>query len=93
MAKYMDSLQKVIDLDPKCVVPSHGVALGGTNILQKTMEHREMREKQILKLFKLGKNINQILDEIYFNIPSKVRKYAAANIQSHLKKLRSEGHL
>ena len=90
MSKYMDSLQKVIDLKPNCVIPSHGIALGGTNILEKTLLHRKLREKQISDLANKGHNVEEILKIIYFDIPDSVVKYAKANIESHLQKISKE---
>ncbi|MBT4791491.1 MAG: MBL fold metallo-hydrolase [Halobacteriovoraceae bacterium] len=93
MTKYMQSLRKVIDLAPESVIPSHGIALGGTNILQKTYDHRLLREKQILELTKKRYSVDQILKNIYFGIPKSVHKYAKANIQSHLLKLKKENKI
>jgi ribonuclease/clavin/mitogillin len=90
MQKYFQTLQKVIDLDPACVIPSHGIALGGTNILQKTLEHRKMREDQILQMYEQGLSNQEMLERIYFDIPEKLFPYAMANIESHLKKLMKE---
>ena len=93
MSKYMASLQKVIALSPRCVIPSHGIALGGTNILQKTFDHRLIREKQILDLYNSGQSVDEILSNIYFDLPLKIVPYAKANIVSHLSKLRLENKL
>lgn len=93
MIKYFDTLQKVIDLDPKCVIPSHGIALGGTNIIQKTLEHRKMREKQVLEMSLKGYSIEQMLSEIYQDIDPKLWKLAKLNIESHLIKLKKESKL
>jgi ribonuclease/clavin/mitogillin len=90
MQKYVNSLRKIIQLNPRSVTPSHGITLGGTNILQKTLKHREIREEQIQELFQAGKDPNEILKIIYFDIPRKLHPYALANIESHLKKLKQE---
>ncbi len=87
MTKYMNSLKKVIQLNPMAVIPSHGIPLGGANILQKTLDHRILREEQVWKLYENGHNIEKILDIIYFDLPEKLRPYARANINSHLDKL------
>ena len=47
MAAYFRTLQRVIDLGPAVVYPSHGIPLGGTHILQKTLKHRRLREEQV----------------------------------------------
>ena len=93
MIKYMQSLRQIVELKPKCVIPSHGIALGGTKILEKTLKHRLLRETQILELLKNNKTIDEILDIIYFNIPVGVLKYARANIIAHIDKLETEGFL
>lgn len=90
MQQYFNTLERVIKLNPACVIPSHGIALGGTTILQKTLDHRKMREKQILDLVKRELTVDEILKQVYFDIPEKLFKYARLNIESHLIKLRNE---
>jgi len=91
MLKYFNSLEKVIELNPRCVIPSHGIALGGVGILKKTLEHRKLREEQILKMLKSGLSLEEILSKIYFDLPEKLLKYARANISSHIDKIKIEG--
>lgn len=93
MAKYMRTLAKVIALKPRVVYPSHGIGLGGTGILEKTLEHRKLREQQVLELTQKGRGEKEILDELYSDIPLALHKYALMNIQSHLRKLKEEGAL
>ena len=80
-------------LSPKAVYPSHGIVLGGTHILEKTLKHRELREAQIKKMHESGLNEQQMLERIYFDLPQKLHKYALANINSHLLKLKGENKL
>ena len=93
MQKYFATLERVIALDPACVIPSHGIALGGTNILQKTLEHRKMRENQILEYAQNELSVDEILQKVYFDIPEVLFKYARLNVESHLIKLRKENRL
>jgi ribonuclease/clavin/mitogillin len=93
MTKYFHTLEKVIALKPKCVVPSHGIALGGTNILEKTLEHRKFREDQIMEMYISGLSLDQMLSQIYFDLPEKIIKYARANIESHIDKLKMENKI
>lgn len=93
MKTYCETLKKVIALNPKVVFPSHGIGLGGPNILQKTLEHRLMREEQILRAHQRGANAEEILQEIYADINPKLWPYAMENIQKHLKKLLDEGRI
>ena len=90
MKTYFETLQRVIDLSPRALYPSHGIVLGGANILEKTLEHRKLREAQVKSLRDEGLSPEEMLDRIYFDIPDSLRKYALANIRSHLEKLESE---
>lgn len=93
MSLYFESLKKVIELQPGCVIPSHGIPLGGVSILEKTLEHRIYREKQILDLYQKNPDLNYILKTIYFDIPRHLHPYALANIKAHLAKLDEEEKL
>ncbi len=93
MAKYFQTLEKVIALAPRVVFPSHGIGLGSTLILEKTLEHRRLREAQVLDLTQAGKSEDEILQTLYSDIQPELLKYARKNIQSHLKKLRLEQRL
>lgn len=93
MAKYMQTLERVIALKPTVIFPSHGIGLGGTGVLEKTLEHRKLREEQVLSLTKKGMSETDILNELYTDIPLALHKYALMNIQSHLVKLKKEGAL
>ena len=91
MDLYLKSLQRVIKLEPKIVIPSHGIPLGGTDILEKTYKHRLMRESQILDFLKRGLSVEDIFIEIYSEVPKSVVKYARKNIESHIVKIRRDG--
>ncbi|WP_417336454.1 MBL fold metallo-hydrolase [Halobacteriovorax marinus] len=88
MAKYYDSLNRVIDLDPKFIIPSHGIAIGGVHKLSKTLAHRQMREKEISELKSLGKTNQEILEIVYEGLDVRLHKYAMKTIEAHLKKLK-----
>lgn len=90
MIKYFHTLEKVIQNNFACVFPSHGIALGGVHILEKTLEHRKMREHQVLEMHQKGMSLEEMLKTIYFDLPEKLFKYAKANIESHLEKLKTE---
>lgn len=90
MKKYFATLERIIKLDPKVVFPSHGIGLGGTNILQKTLAHRKLREKQILDLHTEGYSEHEILTKIYADVDKALWPYALENIHKHLDKLRAE---
>jgi ribonuclease/clavin/mitogillin len=90
MKKYFSTLERLINLSPKVVFPSHGIGLGGTNIFEKTLEHRKLREKQVLKYHLEGHSPEEILEKIYSDVDQKLWPYALQNIHKHLEKLREE---
>ncbi len=87
MAKYFKSLEKVIALKPKVCFPSHGIALGGTLKLSKTLKHRKLRESKIIELLDSGHNEEEILGIIYEGLEDRLIPYARATIQAHIKKI------
>ncbi|MFA5583080.1 MAG: MBL fold metallo-hydrolase [Bacteriovoracaceae bacterium] len=93
MRKYMKTLERIITLSPKVIFPSHGIGLGGTYILKKTLEHRLQREDQIFKLHEQLKNEDEILQELYSEVNPKLYPYARQNIQKHLEKLKEDGRI
>ena len=90
MKKYFASLERVIALNPKIIIPSHGMPLKSTLYLKKTLEHRLMRESQILKLYQEGKSKDEMLSELYPDIDSRLLQAAFHNIESHLVKLQED---
>lgn len=92
MRKYFHSLQRMIDLNPKVIYPSHGQALGTTHRLYETLKHRQLREQQVLGYHREGKSADDMLPLIYRDLPDpRLLPLARMNIESHLDKLRAEG--
>ena len=91
MRKYFASLRRIIELDPGVIIPSHGMALGGTHFLQQALRHREEREQQIRTRHEAGLSEDQILADVYRAIDPRLLPLARLNIRSHLEKLREDG--
>ena len=93
MKKYFDSLERMIELSPSVIFPSHGIALGGVNKLQVTLDHRREREKQVLDLFNQNKTEEEMLEVIYEGVDRRLFPYARKTISAHLFKLENEGKI
>lgn len=93
MRKYYASLQRLIELDPKVIIPSHGMAMGSTYRLRETLRHRQLREQQVLALWNEGRSVSEMLPLIYKDVDPRLLPLAQRNIESHLDKLREEGVL
>ena len=90
MTKYFHTLERIINLSPKVIFPSHGIGLGGTTILEKTLAHRKEREAQVLALHSEGHTAEEMLAIIYKDIDKKLWPYALMNIEKHLVKLKQD---
>jgi ribonuclease/clavin/mitogillin len=91
MREYFQTLNNVIQLNPNCVYPSHGIPLGGVQIFKNILEHRQKREDYILKLYEEGKTEEEMRDIIYSGLDKRLHRLALVNIYSHLQKLSEEG--
>jgi endoribonuclease LACTB2 len=91
MGKYFRTLQRVIDLNPKNLIPSHGIIIGGTNKLTETLKHRQERENQIRELLNLGRSLQEILDVVYVGLKPELLPYALKTIEAHITKIHNEG--
>jgi ribonuclease/clavin/mitogillin len=90
MIKYFESLNKVIKLNPKFIIPSHGIALGGVHKLKMTLKHRLHREEQIIELLREGADEEKLLNVIYEGLEERLIPYARKTITAHLNKIRTE---
>lgn len=93
MAEYFKTLNRVIELNPKYLIPSHGIIIGGTHKLKQTLMHRQMREDEILSLVNRKKTFQEIVDTIYHGLDSSLLPYAKKTIEAHLKKLMDENKI
>jgi endoribonuclease LACTB2 len=92
MAKYFNSLELIIKMDPEVVFPSHGIGIGGVYKLEQTLKHRRLRESQIKELLMMGRTREEILANIYPDLEERLHKYALYTIDAHIIKIRSELH-
>lgn len=93
MRKYFATLERLIALNPRVIIPSHGAALGTVYRLEETLKHRRQREQQVLSLWHEGKDLDTMLAVIYAGLDPRLLALARMNIDSHLDKLRAEGVL
>jgi len=88
MTDYYKSLQKVIDLDPRVCIPSHGISIGGTFKVEKTLKHRQKREEDILALLKKGHSLDEVVGFLYAGLHAGLLKYAKSTVQCHIDRLK-----
>jgi glyoxylase-like metal-dependent hydrolase (beta-lactamase superfamily II) len=93
LAKYLMSLRRMLDLEPRTIYPGHGpIVLDAPAKLREYLAHRQEREVQVLEtLAGHTRTIDEIVDAIYTDHPPEVRPLAARSVLSHLIKLQTEG--
>lgn len=90
MSAYFACLQRVIDLQPRVLILSHGFPAGGTHLVEQSLRHRQMREAQVRQGQTEGLNIEQLSARLYPDIDPQLRPFAEQNIRQHLKRLDQE---
>lgn len=97
LGDYLDSLQKLLALQPSVVIPSHGAPIkNGAQKIDYTLAHRKLRLQQLEQLLPkqaaLAQSVEQLVADIYGpRISPLVRKLAALSLTSSLKLLASRG--
>lgn len=93
MQRYFASLQRLIELQPRTIFPSHGDGMGTVFRLEQTLARRRTREAEVLRLSELGQSPDDMLQTLYPQLPSDLKTFARVQIDSHLEKLRAEGRV
>jgi len=92
LARYLESLSRLILLEPAHLFPAHGKAVANPGVaLKKHLEHRLVRERQILVALSAGRDtVESIADSIYDGVSPALVPAARNNVRAHLDKLRAE---
>jgi len=92
---YLRSLRRMRELAPRTIYPGHGpVVFDAMGKLDEYLEHRAMREEQVLAGLHQGpRTPEELVPEIYAEFPAEVHGLAARSVLAHLLKLESEGRV
>lgn len=93
MQDYFHSLERVLEKAPKAIIPSHGLPMGGTNLIKQTLKHRKLREAQIRTLLLDGEDEDDMVHLLYDEIHPKLIPLARQNIRQHIVKIKRESSL
>jgi glyoxylase-like metal-dependent hydrolase (beta-lactamase superfamily II) len=93
LARYLTSLRRMLERDPRTIYPGHGpIVLDAKAKLREYLEHRAEREEQILAGLAAGdRTVEALVERIYADHPSDVQELAARSVIAHLLKLEAEG--
>jgi glyoxylase-like metal-dependent hydrolase (beta-lactamase superfamily II) len=92
---YMSSLKRLQQLGVRRIYPAHGpVVEDGPALIAEYIEHRLLRERQILEVLGDGPAaIPAIVERVYAAVPKNLHAMAGQSVASHLKKLAREGRV
>jgi glyoxylase-like metal-dependent hydrolase (beta-lactamase superfamily II) len=92
---YMDSLRRLVALDPRLILPAHGPAVERPReLLAYYLAHRDERERQVLAGLAAGPaTIPALVAAIYADVDPALHPVAARSVLAHLLKLEREGHV
>jgi len=94
---YRQTLQRLLELpNLKVICPGHGkIVHDPRERLQMYVNHRNMREQQILKALEGGAQLSSwdIMLQLYPDIDKRLRRAADNNVRSHLKQLADGGRV
>jgi glyoxylase-like metal-dependent hydrolase (beta-lactamase superfamily II) len=95
LAQYLRSLRRLRELRPRRIYPGHGpVLLDAMAKLEEYLEHREMRERQVLEGLADGpRTPEELVPAIYAGYPAELHPLAARSVLAHLLKLEAEGRV
>jgi len=93
LVDYLASLRRLLGLDLARIYPAHGPVIeDGPGKIREYLEHRMLRERQILEALGDGLDtIPAIVKRIYVDVAPALHPVAALSVESHLRKLAREG--
>ena len=93
MDDYLKSLSRLIGLQPKTLLPSHGSMIANAvERLQQLYNHRLRREQQVLEAWKQGlRDPMEILPTVYTDIAAHEYPLAERQISAHIVRLQKLG--
>jgi glyoxylase-like metal-dependent hydrolase (beta-lactamase superfamily II) len=93
LKQYLASLDRLAALDLRVVYPGHGPVIDRPlDLIRQYVEHRAMREQQILACLRDGvTDPDAIVSRIYGELTDPLRRAARLTVAAHLEKIREEG--
>ncbi len=89
MTEFMDSLQRLLDVECKFIVPAHGMPLAQPRKqLQRQLDHRQWRENKIQAAYEAGAStFDALLAKAYDDASPAALPLARHSLDAHLAKL------
>ena len=96
MARYMASLERLLDLDPPlaAIAPGHGSLLEDpAAVVTGILEHRRRREQAVLDALRSAGSatVDDLVAPVYADVHEALHPVARMSLWAHLRKLRDDG--
>jgi glyoxylase-like metal-dependent hydrolase (beta-lactamase superfamily II) len=93
LSQYLASLERLLSLDPLRLLPAHGPAVDNPRLLLTGyLEHRRMREQQVIEALRAGHGtVQSVTESIYHGLGPALLPAARENVRAHLEKLKLDG--
>ncbi len=94
MSAYMRSLARILDLQPRRILPAHGAPIDNPlPLLRNYIRHRQQREQQIIDYLQGhdASSAHDIAAAIYRGVAEALLRAAADSVLAHLVKLEEDG--
>ena len=93
LSEYLRSLQRLLLLEPAVLLPAHGPRIDEPRaLLTSYLDHRRMREQQVLDALRAGRtSVQAIAESIYHELDPALLPAAHENVRAHLEKLKAQG--
>ena len=93
LAQYLQSLRRVLELNPVRLLPAHGAAIDNpARIINQYIAHRQQREEQVIAALAAGvRTVPAIVGRIYVGLGEPLVPMARESVLAHLRKLEDEG--
>ncbi len=95
MGDYMRSLEKLIARRDEILYPTHGSPIAPPRaFLRAYLSHRRMRESQIGRALKRGRDtVPALVETLYKGLSPKLHRAAALTVEAHLKHMMEDGRV
>lgn len=95
LAEYMNSLERLAELEPDLLAPGHGPWITDPAAkIEEYAEHRRLRERHLVAALERGERSRAaLLAEVWNDVPEILRPAAAVAMQAHIEKLEADGLL
>jgi glyoxylase-like metal-dependent hydrolase (beta-lactamase superfamily II) len=93
LGQYLASLERVLALEPRRLLPGHGpIVTDPEALLKGYLDHRRMREHQVIEALRAGRaDVQSIAESIYDGLDPALMPAARENVRAHLDKLKADG--